>query len=65
MINWVNIAVLIPFLILIGVICLVVGFWHDFKDLTVIQKTGIILCVIGYVVPFVLNQVVRIFHLKG
>ena len=38
MINWVNIAVLIPFLILIGVICLVVGFWHDFKDLTVIQK---------------------------
>lgn len=25
MINWVNIAVLIPFLILIGVICLVVG----------------------------------------
>ncbi|WP_286011657.1 hypothetical protein [Levilactobacillus brevis] len=43
MINRVNIAVLIPFLILIGVICLVVGFWHDFKDLTVIQKTGIIL----------------------
>ena len=55
MINWVNITVLIPFLILIGVICLVVGFWHDFKDLTVIQKTGIILCVIGYIVPVVLN----------
>ncbi|WP_260145868.1 hypothetical protein [Levilactobacillus brevis] len=57
MINRVNIAVLIPFLILIGVICLIVGFWHDFKDLTVIQKTGIILCVIGYVVPVVLSQV--------
>ena len=50
--------------ILIGVICLIVGFWHDFKDLTVIQKTGIILCVIGYVVPVVLSQVMRIFHLE-
>ncbi|WP_087129361.1 hypothetical protein [Levilactobacillus brevis] len=59
MINWVNITVLIPFLILIGVICLIVGFWHDFKDLT-----GIILCVIGYVVPVVLSQVMRIFHLE-
>ena len=29
MISRVNIAALIPFLILIGVICLVVGFWHE------------------------------------
>ncbi|KWT44418.1 hypothetical protein ABB39_11960 [Levilactobacillus brevis] len=63
MMQWANIAVLISVLILVGVICLIAGFWHDFKDLTVIQKTGIILCVIGYVVPVVLNQVMRILHL--
>lgn len=51
MIQWANIAVLIPFLILVGVNCLIVGFWYNFKDLTVIQKAGIVLCVMDTSFP--------------
>ncbi len=63
MIHWANIAVLFLCLSLIGSICLIIGFWHGFKDLTIIQKVGVICCVISSLGPVVLSQVMRIFHL--